>query len=205
MFGGGFNEVAFNTGSGENIIDMSAHLSGGGQMYTKRNVVTEKKATGLNLVAFNSAETPQESEYELNYSMVMAVVSELSGEAQMNGNFTREYAVEVQTMSGEAQMSGDFVREISMITQMSGEARIDAQASRYHVDFIEFEDAFHPGDQIIIDSGKFKITRNGQNVAHLYSGDFLQLNLGTNTLKWTDPETQRTVLFRITHRDRFLY
>ncbi|NUU73759.1 phage distal tail protein, partial [Paenibacillus xylanilyticus] len=73
------------------------------------------------------------------------------------------------------------------------------------VDYIEFEDNFNPGDQIIIDSGKFKITRNGQNVSHLYTGDFLQLNPGTNSLRWTDPETARTVLFRITHRDRFLY
>lgn len=183
MFGGSFNEIEFNTGGGVNIIDMSAHLSGGAQMYTKRDG----------------------DEYELEYSMEMSLSSEMSGEARVNADFLREYVLEALPMSGEAQVQVDFVREMRFSSQMSGEARVDAAASRYHVDYIEFEDNFSPGDQIIIDSGTFRITRNGQNVSHLYTGDFLQLNPGVNTLRWTDPESSRTVLFRITHRDRFLY
>ncbi|MEC0127492.1 phage distal tail protein [Paenibacillus pabuli] len=129
----------------------------------------------------------------------------MSGEAQAQGDFTREYALEALPMSGEARISGDFIREINMRSEMSGEARMIAVASRYHVDYIEFEDVFNPGDQIVIDTDKFKITRNGQNVSHLYNGDFFYLNLGENNLTWTDPETGRTVLMRITHRDKFLY
>ncbi|MNW40822.1 hypothetical protein D3C74_179460 [compost metagenome] len=88
---------------------------------------------------------------------------------------------------------------------MSGEGRITAELSKFHTDYIEFMDVFRPGEVIVIDSGKFKITRNGQNVSHLYNGDFFDLNLGNNNLTWTDPETGRTVLCRITHRDKYLY
>ncbi|WP_145323010.1 phage distal tail protein [Paenibacillus xylanexedens] len=183
MFGGGFNEIAFNTGGGENIIDMSAHLSGGAQMYTKRDA----------------------DEYELEYAMEMSLSSDMSGESQLQADFVREIVLEAVPMSGEARISGEYVREINMRSELSGEARLIAAASRYHVDYIEFEDVFNPGDQIIIDTDKFKILRNGQNVSHLYNGDFFYLNLGENNLTWTDPETGRTVLMRITHRDKFLY
>ncbi|KAA8782504.1 hypothetical protein EC604_01400 [Paenibacillus amylolyticus] len=183
MFGGDFNEIEFNTGGGINIIDLSAHLSGGAQMYTKRDG----------------------DEYELEFSMEMSLSSEMSGEARVEADFVREYVLEALPMSGEARLQADFIRELRFSSQMSGEARLYAEATRYHVDYIEFEDMFNPGDQIIIDTDKFKITRNGQNVSHLYDGDFFYLNLGENNLTWTDIETGRTVLMRVTHRDKFLY
>ncbi|WP_025715592.1 phage distal tail protein [Paenibacillus sp. 1-18] len=100
----------------------------------------------------------------------------------------------------------EFIREIEMIAErMSGAGSLHADADRYHTDYIEFTDVFRPGEVIVIDSGKFKITRNGQNVSHPYNGDFFDLNLGNNNLTWTDPETGRTVLCRIAHRDKFLY
>lgn len=174
---GGFNEASFNSqNEGEvNIIDLSAHLSGSG---------------GVRVDSF---------------AIEMSLSAHLSGEGRVTADFIREYTLEPENMSGEGQMTAVYVREIRPHVHMSGDGRMFAEATKFHVDFIEFTDAFKPGDQIIMDSGKFKITRNGINVSDLYSGDFFDLNLGENKLTWTDPVSGREILFRITYRDRVLY
>ncbi|MBQ4899367.1 phage tail family protein [Paenibacillus sp. Marseille-P2973] len=177
MFGGSFNDLAFNSASEDavNIVDMEARLSGEGR------VLVDK------------------------FSMEMAATAHLSGDGRITAEYIREYSLEPERMSGEGRLSAAFIREIRHSARLSGEGRLRAEATKYHVDYIEFTDTFKPGDVIIIDSGKLKITRNGQNVSHLYEGGFFDLNLGTNNLTWTDPATGRTILFRITHRDKFLY
>lgn len=175
--GGGFNEVAFNSPIEDevNTIDLSVHLSGEGRASVDK------------------------------FALEMALSAHLSGEGSMSADFVREYFLKPESMSGEGRLSATYIREISLQVHMSGEGRLLAEATKFHIDYIEFTDAFRPGDQIVIDSGKFKIIRNGENVSHLYAGDFFDLNLGTNNLTWTDPATGRTILFRITHRDKFLY
>ncbi|MGG4504042.1 phage distal tail protein [Paenibacillus polymyxa] len=210
MFNGGFNSLGFNTGDVEgNIIDLSASLSGSGQMYS-RKVETDgaESDNAFNLMSFNVMEPGTVTEYILDFNLDMTVGVELSGEGRAQSDFVRSYDLEAVPMSGDGRMSNaDYVREILMrAVPMSGEGRLQpAEASRFHTDYIEFTDVFRPGEVITIDAGKFKIMRNGQNVSHLYNGDFFDLNLGNNNLTWTDPETGRTVLFRITHRDKFLY
>ncbi|MGP0583713.1 phage distal tail protein [Paenibacillus timonensis] len=177
MFGGSFNDIAFNSPveNEVNIVDMSAHLSGEGRVMVE------------------------------TFSMEMAATAHLSGKGRLTAEYIREYSLEPERMSGEGRLSAVYVREIRHSAHLSGEGRLRADATKYHVDYIEFTDAFKPGDQIVIDSGKFKITRNGINVSHLYEGDFFNLNLGENRLTWTDPASGRAILFRITHRDKFLY
>lgn len=128
----------------------------------------------------------------------------LHGEGGGTADFIREISFAAR-MDADSGMSVDFVRERLQRAIMHGISSLQGKASRYHVDEIEFIGPFAPGDKIVIDSGKFKITRNGENVSHLYKGDFFDLNLGTNNLTWTDPASGRTILFRITHRDKFLY
>lgn len=128
----------------------------------------------------------------------------MTGESSMETGFIRELFFSAQ-MDADSSMNVSFVRERLQKAVMHGISSLQGRGSRYHVDEIEFVGPFAPGDKIIIDSGKFKITRNGQNVSHLYNGDFFDLNLGTNNLTWTDQATGRTILFRITHRDKFLY
>ncbi|MMZ58218.1 hypothetical protein D1872_201880 [compost metagenome] len=140
-----------------------------------------------------------------NFTMEMAATAHLSGEGRLTAEYIREYSLEPERMTGEGRLSAAFVREIRHSARLSGEGRLRAEATKFHLDFIEFTDTFKPGDQIVIDSGKFKITRNGLNVSHLYNGDFFDLNLGENKLTWTDPATGREILFRITHQDVFLY
>lgn len=208
MFNGGFNNLGFNTGSAEgNVIDLSAHLSGSGQMYSRKiEMEADDSSNSFNNMPFNTVNQGSNIEYSLDFNMDMALSAHLSGEGRMQGAFVRGYVLQVERMSGEGRLSAENIRGIVLEPQrMSGEGRLSAEASKYHTDWIEFNDAFRPGDVIIIDSGKFKITRNGQNVSHLYNGDFFDLNLGENRLTWTDPATGRTILFRITHRDKFLY
>ncbi|MDY8095880.1 hypothetical protein UY456_23205 [Paenibacillus polymyxa] len=128
----------------------------------------------------------------------------LSGESGVEADFTREIFFSAQ-MDAASSMSVSFVRERLQKAIMRGISSLQARGSRYHVDKIEFVGPFIPGDIIMIDSKKFKITKNGENVSHLYNGDFFDLNLGENQLTWIDPETGRTILFRITHEDVFLY
>ncbi|WP_339294334.1 hypothetical protein MKY82_21995 [Paenibacillus sp. FSL W7-1279] len=128
----------------------------------------------------------------------------LAGEGGLEADFIREISFAAQ-MDADSGMSVDFIRERLQSAIMHGISSLQGKASRYHVDEIEFTGPFVPGDIIVIDSEKFKITRNGENVSHLYNGDFFDLNLGTNNLTWTDPASGRTILFRITHRDKFLY
>ncbi|QOH62405.1 phage distal tail protein [Paenibacillus polymyxa] len=209
MFNGGFNSLGFNTGDVEgNIIDLSAALSGFGQMYSRKvETAGAENDNAFNLMSFNVDEPDTVTEYILEFVLDMTAAAELSGESKAQADFVREYALEAVPMSGEGRITNaEYVREILMkAVPMSGEGRISAELSKFHTDYIEFTDVFRPGEVIVIDSGKFKITRNGQNVSHLYNGDFFDLNLGNNNLTWTDPETGRTVLFRITHRDKFLY
>ncbi|MMZ48457.1 hypothetical protein D1872_101280 [compost metagenome] len=209
MFNGGYNSLGFNTGDVEgNIVDLSASLSGSGQMYS-RKLETDgyESDNSFNLMSFNVDEPGTVTEYILEFVLDMTAAAELSGEGRMQADFVRDYVLEAVPMSGHGRMTdAEYIREILMQSiPMSGEGRITADLSKFHTDYIEFTDVFRPGEVIVIDSGKFKITRNGKNVSHLYNGDFFDLNLGNNNLTWTDPETGRTVLFRITHRDKFLY
>ncbi|MEK3787549.1 phage distal tail protein [Paenibacillus sp. FSL K6-1230] len=209
MFGGGFNNLSFNAGSEEGVtLDLSAHLSGTGQIYS-RKLETEgaDSDNGFNLMAFNTTEPGTVAEYVLEFVLDMTAAASLSGEGAVQADFIREYVLEAAEMSGEGRVAAaDFIREISLqVVPMSGAGNLSAELSKFHTDYIELTDVFAPGDVITIDSGKFKITRNGQNVSHLYNGDFFDLNLGRNNITWTDPETGRTILFRITHRDKYLY
>lgn len=207
MFGGGFNSLGFNQPVAEgNIIDLSAHMAGQGKMYSRKIETGNDRDQAFNLMSFNTTSPATSVEYVLDFAVHMTLSAQLSGQAQFSTEFIRSFDMEAEPMSGQGRMQAEYIREIEMIAErMSGAGSLHADADRYHTDYIEFTDVFRPGEVIVIDSGKFKITRNGQNVSHLYNGDFFDLNLGNNNLTWTDPETGRTVLFRITHRDKFLY
>ncbi|MDP4095482.1 phage tail family protein [Paenibacillus sp. P96] len=207
MFGGGYSSLGFNTGAEEgNVLDFSAHLSGSGTVYSRKvQTDTDDYNNAFNQMSFNVIDEGTSFEYFLEFALDMTAATSLSGEGSMQADFTREYTLEADGMSGEARMQVDFIRDILTGAKMSGEGRvIAANANRYHTDFIEFVGGFAPGDRIIIDSNKLKITKNGQNVLYEMQGNFFDLNLGDNTLTWTDSETGRQVLCRITWSDRFV-
>lgn len=141
--------------------------------------------------------------------LTASATAEMTGAAQMDGvgelhaDNIREISFAAE-MDGEGGLSASFIREISKKAIMHGVGTLKANAGRYRVDFIDYVALINPGDRIIIDSKNLKITHNGQNALHNMQGDFFDLNLGNNTITYTDPNTGRSVLMRITFQDRFV-
>ena len=111
------------------------------------------------------------------------------------GQFLVDAAAEVEA-AGTRERTGQFVVDAFL--------EVSFAAWRMHVDVIEFNGQFKPGDRIVIDNEKLKFTLNGQNALHLMQGDFFDLNTGKNELIYTDDQSGRTVRMRITFRDRYV-
>lgn len=90
----------------------------------------------------------------------------------------------------------------------SGAANVIVEASaraRFtRVNSITILSTFNPGEIIVIDSGKLKITKDGQNILNEMIGDFFDLNLGDNNIQYDDDETARDILTRITFQDKLI-
>lgn len=80
----------------------------------------------------------------------------------------------------------------------------DFAMSQSQVLTLTFAGGFKPGDRILIDSDKLKMTKNGVNALQDMDGDFISLYVGENRLSWTDDRTQRNVRIRVDYRDRFM-
>jgi len=106
----------------------------------------------------------------------------------------------------DAISSADFSATRERTGRFTVEANLEVSfsAGRYHVDHIEFTGEFKPGDRIVIDGEKLKVTLNGENALHMMQGDFFDLITGRNELVYTDDRTGRTVRMRITFKDRFV-
>lgn len=111
------------------------------------------------------------------------------------GAFILEAVAELE-MTGTRDLPGHF--------DLLATGELSFSAGRNRIDIIEFDGDFRPGDRIVIDSDKLTFTQNGLNALHLMQGDFFDLNLGTNELIYTDDQTGRSVLIRITYRDKFV-
>ncbi|MCL6605628.1 MAG: hypothetical protein K6T94_22420 [Paenibacillus sp.] len=97
------------------------------------------------------------------------------------------------------------VREINMYALFEFMTEFENVVKYTHTDEITFTGNFAPGERIVIDAKKMRITKNGQNILHLVEGDPFDLVFGVNKIRYEDPETTRSVLTRITHRDKYLY
>lgn len=128
---------------------------------------------------------------------------QMGGVGTMDARFIRELMFAAK-MDGVGEMTASYIRERYSSATLHGVGEMTANAGRFHVDYIEFTGNFAPGDRIVIDAKKLKMTMNGANALHLMQGNFFDLNLGTNEIIYTDPETSRNVLIRFTHRDKFV-
>ncbi|MEC0241971.1 hypothetical protein P4H66_19395 [Paenibacillus dokdonensis] len=147
-------------------------------------------------------ESTTELEAQLNLEMPLSASFEVLTE--FASDMTREISFGA-LFESSTELLSEMIRERLFTSTFESITEFTANLKLYHIDMIEFVGSFAPGDRIFIDSGKFKITQNGLNVSDLYNGDFFDLNLGTNNLTYTDSETGRQVLIRITHEDKFLY
>ncbi|MNH78566.1 hypothetical protein D3C73_308720 [compost metagenome] len=127
----------------------------------------------------------------------------LDADGGLSATFNREIVFAAR-MDAEAGLSAGYIRERIQSAIMQGIGTLKTNGSRYHVDEIEVLGPFAPGDRIIIDSKKLKVTKNGENALHLMQGNFFDLNIGENNITYTDPETGRDILMRITYKDKFV-
>ncbi len=154
-------------------------------------------------VVFLSAGLGGSGSMSATVNLDMTVSANLSGNGSMATDFVREVLYRAE-MSGSGNLAPvQYIRERHYAVNLSGIGSMTGNISRYHIDEIEFVGDFKPGDVIIIDSNTLKMTLNRENALRWMRGDFFDLNLGNNQLTYTDDQGSRTVLMRVTHRDRF--
>ncbi|GGH17396.1 phage distal tail protein [Paenibacillus segetis] len=158
----------------------------------------------LSIETFFTAIFEADSELVLGINLDMAMDATFEIKTEILAYMTRETPFKALFETSTELLTG-MIRERIFSAKFEPSTEFISNQKIFHIEEIEFVGEFKPGDKIVIDSEKYKITRNGENVSHLYNGDFFDLNLGINNLTWTDPVTGRTVLFRITYRDRMLY
>jgi hypothetical protein len=137
------------------------------------------------------------------FQMDATASANLSGSGTLVARFIREIPAAVQFSGAGSLTITKMIRERNYKVTLSGEGTIFAAASRYEVKQIAITSSFAPGDKIIIDCKKLRVTKNAQTIG--YNGDFYDLRPGANQITYTDPAGSRTVLLRITHRDKYLY
>lgn len=129
--------------------------------------------------------------------------AKMDGVAGMAAKTVREIRFAAK-MDGVAGMGAAFIRERLHSAIMHGIAGMRVEGSRFHIDRITYTGQFRPGDVIVINSKRLKITKNGENILHEMTGDFFDLNLGENKLTYTDNQGGRNILTRITYQDKFV-
>lgn len=112
------------------------------------------------------------------------------------------FTAEIDTAT---DLLAQLVRERLLGVSIGTSTEILVSVSYSHVDELKFLGEFRPGDKLVIDTRKMTVTLNGLNAIHLFDGDFFELALGTNKMTYSDGESARNILTRITHRDKFLY
>jgi hypothetical protein len=137
-------------------------------------------------------------------NMNMVFVLSASGIGSLVTNFTHEIYMSYQD-HGIGNMNVNFIREKLLSFFNSGKGSMNVDFSRFHLFLIQFTGDLIPGDKIVIDSKKMTISKNGVNVYSQMQGDFFDIQPGQSTLKYTDVESNRTVLLRVQNRDKYLY
>ncbi|MCR8843070.1 phage tail family protein [Paenibacillus sp. SC116] len=174
----------------------------------------------FNKTPFNFAKFNRLTTIETYFTV--CIESSTSFYAQLNGVFPvkvvfdtttdvssqliREYPLITNACDTATELLSKMIRERLLATQsIDTSAEFDVKVSYSHVDELRFIGDFKPGDKLVIDTKKMTVTLNGQNAIHLVDGEFFDLILGTNKLTYSDSESGRSILTRVTHRDKFLY
>lgn len=141
----------------------------------------------------NELEARLSMTYTLKFDIDHSLDIDFAGIRDRVGAFVIDQASEM-VFSAVRDRIGKFTIDSELTMSFSG--------GRYRVESVSIAGPIAPGDELIIDSRKKLVTLNGQIIG--YEGDFFDLHPGRNNLTYIDPNTGRTVLCRITYRDRYL-
>ncbi|AWB45266.1 hypothetical protein DCC85_14225 [Paenibacillus sp. CAA11] len=147
-------------------------------------------------------ESLTEANGRLSVDFPVTVVFESASDLSVS--LTREYEI-IAAIESASELFTQLIRERSFTAPIQSSTEFIAKAVSTHVDKIAFTGDFRPGDRLVIDTRTKTITLNGVNVLDKMDGDFFELIFGANAITYTDNESVRSVLTRVTHRDRYLY
>lgn len=200
-----FNIGAFNAPEDDSgYIDLSVRMSAESNMYSHMIPGFAQDDRGFNTGSFNDPDD-YATRYMMNFGLDFnAPVTVMSGMSGMQGDASFDAPMDIVTMSGVSGGNIRFIREINATTTMSGVSDMDITPAYYQQSYMQLDGAFAPGDRIVLDASRLSITKNGENALYMLSGEFFDLNLGPNSIIYSDDAAGRNVLLRITHRDRFI-
>jgi len=142
-----------------------------------------------------------EGEVSVHASVEYLAIITMHGEGEFNLSAIREKFGSL-TWDGLGQMSIGAIRERLASIKWDGEGEFKINAGKFHIEEIEVLGPFAPGDKIVVDTAKLRVTKNGSTIG--YEGEFFELNPGNNHIVYTDTASGRTVQVRITYRDKFI-
>lgn len=196
---GGFNLLAKDEG----YIDVSVRMSAETNLYSQMITGSAQADQGFNTDLFNHPDQ-EYTRYVMNFSLEFNVDSVMSGVSDSAGEISFDVFLNSVGMHGLADMSTGYIREMNVSSIMSGQSDMSVTPAYYQQSYLELDGSFAPGDRIIIDASRLIVTQNGNNALHLMNGEFFDLNLGPNSIVYSDDAAGRNMLIRITHRDRFI-
>ncbi|MFW5438735.1 phage distal tail protein [Paenibacillus apiarius] len=140
---------------------------------------------------------------EMYANLDMTATVQMDGIGEMIADAIRERFGSLD-LHGIGELSVDAIRERFGSAIMNGIGTMEVNGARFRVDILEFNGEFKPGDRIIIDSKKLKMTLNNLNALPMMQGDFFDLSLGKNEITYSDDQVDRSILIRVTYRERFV-
>lgn len=145
-----------------------------------------------------------ESSMAAKPTMDFTSIFRADGEGTMSLTLIVDILISLARLDGTGTLALEVIREKFIEAIMHGEGTFSINVSRYRVDEIILTGEFKPGDQLIIDARNLTVRLNGQNALHMLQGDFFELNVGKNVIRYSDDQTSRDIRIRVTHHDRYV-
>ncbi len=196
---GGFNLLAEDEG----YIDLSVRMSAETNLYSQMITGSGQADQGFNTDLFNHPDQ-EYTRYVMNFSLEFNMDAVMYGVSGNTGEVSFDVSLNAVSMHGLSDMSTAYIRDMNVSSVMSGLSDMSVMPAYYQQSYLQLDGSFAPGDRIVIDSSRLIVTQNGNNALHLMNGEFFDLNLGPNSIVYSDDAAGRNMLIRITHRDRFI-
>ncbi|WP_217597180.1 phage tail family protein [Cohnella sp. GbtcB17] len=126
----------------------------------------------------------------------------LAGDGDLSAAGLRQIIGVIAELAANGDMTAAMQRTRLTSALLEGNADLKANGGRYHIEEISITNTFAPGEKIIIDAHKLRVTKNGTMIG--YDGEFFQLSPGTNNIVYTDTASGRTLQMRIVYRDKYV-
>ncbi|WP_020615732.1 phage distal tail protein [Paenibacillus daejeonensis] len=172
-------------------------------MYAPFNRAPFNRPSSFSTVIYGGGTVEAEVEVEGRFLREIRAGGEVEAAVEVLGSFIREVVGVPGPIEIETEVLGSFLREMKANPQpVELAVEVLGAGSRWRVDQIAISGTLAPGEKIVIDVRKLKVTKNGVLVG--YTGDFFNINPGRNEIRYTDSSPSRSVQTRVTHQDRYL-